>query len=68
MDRDFFRLGCRLLPNSRLDPTRKGAHPKWKSSEVAIFLQEDFYDNRSFREVIAEPLLSSALFHSLFSI
>jgi len=29
---------------------------RWKSSEVARFLQEDFYDNRSFRQVIAEPL------------
>ena len=29
-----------------------------KSSELAGFLQEDFYDNRSFRHVIAEPLFS----------
>jgi hypothetical protein len=28
----------------------------WKSSELESFLQEDFYGNRSFGEVIAEPL------------
>jgi hypothetical protein len=28
------------------------------SAELADFLQEDFYGNRSFRQVIAEPLLS----------
>lgn len=29
---------------------------RWKSSELESFLQEDFYDNRTFGEVIAEPL------------
>jgi len=29
---------------------------RWKSSELESFLQEDFYGNRTFREVIAEPL------------
>jgi hypothetical protein len=29
---------------------------RWKSVELASFLQEDFYDNRTFGEVIAEPL------------
>lgn len=29
---------------------------RWKSVELASFLQEDFYGNRTFGEVIAEPL------------
>jgi len=29
---------------------------RWKSSELESFLQEDFYDHRTFGEVIAEPL------------
>ncbi|QMV19550.1 hypothetical protein GOB94_13295 [Granulicella sp. 5B5] len=29
---------------------------RWKSVELASFLQEDFYDNRTFGEVIAEPV------------
>ncbi len=29
---------------------------RWKSSELESFLQEGFYGNRTFREVIAEPL------------
>jgi hypothetical protein len=29
---------------------------RWKSSELESFLQQDFYDNRTFGEVIAEPL------------
>jgi hypothetical protein len=29
---------------------------RWKSSELESFLQEDFYGNRSFGELIAEPL------------
>lgn len=29
---------------------------RWKSSELASFLQEDFYNNRTFGEVIAEPV------------
>jgi hypothetical protein len=29
---------------------------RWKSSELESFLQEDFYDNHTFGEVIAEPL------------
>lgn len=29
---------------------------RWKSSELERFLQEDFYGNRSFGELIAEPL------------
>ena len=28
----------------------------WNSSELESFLQEDFYGNRTFGEVIAEPL------------
>jgi hypothetical protein len=31
---------------------------KWKSFELASFLQEDLYDNRTFREVIVEPLFT----------
>jgi hypothetical protein len=30
----------------------------WKSFELATFLQEDFYGNRTFREVIVEPLFT----------
>lgn len=31
---------------------------RWKSFELASFLQEDFYGNRTFREVIVEPLFT----------
>jgi hypothetical protein len=34
----------------------KAPAQRWKSSELESFLQEDFYGNRTFREVIAEPL------------
>ena len=34
----------------------KAPAQSWKSSELESFLQEDFYGNRSFGEVIAEPL------------
>lgn len=34
----------------------KAPAQRWKSSELESFLQEDFYGNRSFGELIAEPL------------
>ena len=34
----------------------KAPTERWKSSELESFLQEGFYDNRTFRQLIAEPL------------
>lgn len=53
----FFRLDCPLQLRERgWNELVKVPAQRWKSSELESFLQEDFYDHRTFGELIAEPL------------
>ena len=53
----FFPIGLSSLARERgWNELVKVPAQRWKSSELESFLQEDFYGNRTFGELIAEPL------------
>jgi hypothetical protein len=54
---DWLRLGCRLPPG-KLAGLNWSRCPfkNWNSSELESFLRKYFYGNRTFREVLSEPL------------
>ena len=53
----FFPLGLSSSTRGRAwNELVKAPAQRWKSSELESFLQEDFYGNRSFGEMIAEPV------------
>lgn len=63
----LFQLGLSSSARERgWNELVKAPVQRWKSSELQSFLQEDFYGNRSFGEVIAEPLFFVCIIPFLF--